>query len=278
MNQNPLSQYFRQPAVYIRLPSKGKFYPKTAIDVPESGELPVLPMTTMDEITYRTPDALFNGQAVATVIQSCLPNIKDAWQIPSMDLDTILVAIRIASFGHNLDVDTVCPACENENTYSVDLGKVLTNMAPQNYDVPLKFNDLEIYLRPMSYKELNINNMAQFEEQKAMQILSDGELTDETRNQQLTEVLKSITAITIKALATSIAAVKTPSSMVTDPEFIQEWMANSDRALFNKIRDEIIKIKQASEIQPLDIACTECSNKYHQPFTLNMTNFFGPAS
>ena len=32
----------------------------------------------IDEITFKTPDALLNGQATVDVIQSCIPNIKDA--------------------------------------------------------------------------------------------------------------------------------------------------------------------------------------------------------
>ena len=89
---NPLTQYFRQPSIYIKLPSQGNYYPAGAIEMPQNGELPVLPMTAIDEITYRTPDALFSGQAVINVIQSCIPAIKDAWAIPSIDIDTILVA------------------------------------------------------------------------------------------------------------------------------------------------------------------------------------------
>ena len=87
INANPLKQFFRQPVIYARLPSKGKFYPPGTLDMPANNELPVLPMTAIDEITYRTPDALYNGQATVDVIQSCLPNIKNAWVIPAMDMD-----------------------------------------------------------------------------------------------------------------------------------------------------------------------------------------------
>jgi hypothetical protein len=58
---NPLRQYFRQPAIYLRLPTEGKHWPSEALDMPANKELPVLPMTAIDEITYRTPDGLFNG-------------------------------------------------------------------------------------------------------------------------------------------------------------------------------------------------------------------------
>ena len=38
IEQNPLRKYFRQPKVYITLPSKGKFYPKGDIEIPETNE------------------------------------------------------------------------------------------------------------------------------------------------------------------------------------------------------------------------------------------------
>jgi hypothetical protein len=104
MSINPLTQYFRQPAIYVKLPSNGEHYTPGALTMPANRELPVYPMTAIDEITYRTPDALFNGNAVTNVIKSCIPNIVDPWAIPAMDVDTILVAIRIASYGHIMEV------------------------------------------------------------------------------------------------------------------------------------------------------------------------------
>jgi hypothetical protein len=86
MDNNPLRQFFRRPAVYFSLPSKGKDYDIDVLELPESGELPVYPMTAIDEITVRTPDALYNGSAVADLIKSCVPAIKDPWRLNSNDL------------------------------------------------------------------------------------------------------------------------------------------------------------------------------------------------
>ena len=52
-DHNPLKQYFRRPAMYLKLPSQGKFYDETVVRMPENGELPVYPMTAIDEITAR---------------------------------------------------------------------------------------------------------------------------------------------------------------------------------------------------------------------------------
>ena len=278
MNPNPLQQYFRQPAIYIRLPSQGKFYPTGSVDIPVNGELPVLPMTTLDEITYRTPDALFNGSAVTSVIESCVPGIKKAWDMPSMDIDTVLVSIRIATYGHELDISTTSPSCENEAEYAVDLRHVMDQIKSPDYEKVMQIGDLQIYFRPMSYQQMNENSMRQFEEQKLMQMLESTNDDDTARSKQLGDVLKKITEITTKALAQNIAMVKTPQAQVTEQEHINEWLSNCDRSTFVRLRNHIIEIKQQAELQPLNIKCGNCSHEYQQAFTLDMTNFFVAAS
>jgi hypothetical protein len=278
MNSNPLSQYFRQPAIFIRLPSQGKFYPANAIEHTVNGEYPVLPMTTMDEITYRTPDALFNGQAVCSVIQSCIPNIKDAWAVPNVDLDTMLVAIRIATYGNDLDINTVCPNCETETEYTMNLTQILSSIEGIDYSQSLKIGDLEIYFQPLSYKQMNENSLTQFEEQRALQSLQETATVDNESIKQLSDVLKKINGITTRAMAQSIAMVKTPTAQVTEFDHIQEWLGNCDRNMFGQIGDFIIQNKQKSELQPMHIQCSNCNHQYDQPFTLNMTDFFEDAS
>lgn len=278
MDSNPLKKYFRQPAIYIKLPSQGKFYPQGTLEMPENGEIPVLPMTTLDEVTYRTPDALFNGSAVTNVIESCVPNIKSAWSMPSTDIDTVLVAIRIATYGNDLDISTTCPSCNTEADYNVNLHNVVEKIQVPDYNGPLKLGDLEIFFRPMTYHQMNENSMAQFQDQKMLQIIEGADPTDENNIKQLGEVLKKLTLVTTKSLAQNIAMIRTPQAQVIDQDHISEWLTESDRATFGKIRDHIIKIKQSSEIQPLSLKCSNCSHEYQQSFTLDMSNFFGAAS
>ena len=73
---NPLKAFFRQPAIYLKLPSNGSFWPEDSVDFPHNRELPVYPMTAVDEIITRTPDALFNGSTITEIISSCVPNIR----------------------------------------------------------------------------------------------------------------------------------------------------------------------------------------------------------
>jgi T4 bacteriophage base plate protein len=275
---NPLKQYFRQPSIYIRLPSQGQYYPDGALDMPPNQELPVLPMTAVDEITYRTPDALFNGAAMVNVIQSCCPNIKDAWSIPAMDVDTILVGIRVASYGHSMELGSQCPKCKHDHEFSVDLRQVLDQLKTPDYTSAVRYGDLEFYFRPMTYKNLNENNQLQFEQQKVMAMMPDSEIPDADKISSITDALKRLTMITIEALCQSIGAIKTPSALVTEQEFIRELMQNCDRNVFNGVRDHIVKLKTSSELQPLKITCPECQNAYDQGMTLDMSSFFAAAS
>ena len=278
MDNNPLKQYFRQPAIYVSLPSQGEFYPEGALDRAPDNQYPVLPMTTMDEITYRTPDALFNGNAVTAVIQSCMPNIRDAWSIPACDLDTILVGIRIASYGHAMTMTTNCPGCQNTSDYELDLRSVMDRMRPPDYSAAMEVGDLELHFEPLTYRAMNESSMAQFREQKTIQVLQDQSVTDEDKVTRLGEMLKTLTAATVRALADSIKIIRTPGAQVSDKDQITEWLSNCDRAVFNRVRDHVMSVKRDSEIQPLQITCSQCQKQYEQPFTLDMSNFFAAAS
>ena len=277
LTNNPLTQYFRQPAIYIRLPSGGKFYPPGTLMMPANGELPVLPMTSVDEITYRTPDALFNGTATVNVIKSCVPSIRDPWAMPAADIDAVLVGIRIASYGHVMDLDVNCPACNTDESISVDLRAVNDTLKIGNYEKSISIGDLEFWFRPIPYKFVNDNNQMQMEQQQAMRVINS-DADDQTKLDQLNRSMMLINETTLKTIAQSISAIKTPDALVTEIEYIHEFINNCDSRLFAQLRDYVIALKQASEIKPIDLACPECKHKYTQPFTQDMASFFGTAT
>lgn len=280
MNQttNPLKHYFRQPVVYLRLPSDGQFWPMGSLDMPPNRELPVLPMTAMDEISYRTPDALFNGTAVVDVIQSCVPNIKNAWKVPSMDLNAILVAIRIASYGDTLELQTQCPKCNEISDFGLDLNAVQSSIPQPNYSASVAAGDLEVYFKPIDYEQQNTINALQFEQQKVIQMLPTSELPEEEKVKRINDALTALTQLTVQVMKNSIAAIKTPEAVVSESEFIDEFLLNCDRRLFNSIRDKAIELRESSEIPPMKAQCPHCQHDYEQPISLDSTNFFGLAS
>ena len=276
---NPLKQFFRQPAIYLSLPSDGRHWPAAALTMPENKELPVYPMTAIDEITYRTPDALFNGQAVINVIHSCVPNIKNAWEVPGIDLNAVLIAIRIASYGHEMELATKCPKCETESDFGVDLRMVLDGIREPDYSTPIQHGDLEITLMPVSYRNQNQVGLKQYEQQRSVQqIQNDPNMTDEEKIKRLNETMHLITELTIETLKYSIASIRTPDALVTEIEFIRDFLVNCDRKLYQEIRDRVIALRNSSELKPFEIVCPNCSHKHQQTLTLDQAAFFGVAS
>ncbi len=275
---NPLQQFFRQPAIYIRLPSNGQHWPPGSLDMPANGELPVYPMTAIDEITYRTPDALFNGQSTISVIQSCVPNIKNAWHMPGIDLNSVLIAIRVASYGHNMEVDSTCPSCESLGEYVTDLRRILDQMGSADYNIPIQYGDLEIYFKPLNYQQQNQSSLDQFEQQKILAAVPESDLTDDEKIARMNQALVRITEMTMELISLSIALIKTPTATVTAMEHIKEFVSNCDRKLYNAIRDRMIDLRKNSEIPNMHIQCNNCDHEYEQQMTLDMVSFFDKAS
>lgn len=273
LDNNPLKQYFRRPALHLKLPSGGVGYAPGIINFPDTGELPIYPMTAIDEITAKTPDALFNGSAVADLIKSCVPSIVDPWAVNSYDLDAILIAIKAASQGNDLEIDSQCPKCEEVSSYGVNLMGVLAGMKPGDYTKELNLGDLSIKFRPLQYREMNEASLGQFELQKMFASIT--QIQDETEKAKRSqEAVKSITEITMGILAKTIEYVKTPGTTVTDTNFIADFLKSCDNNIFVAIRDYHAKLKETTEMKPLKIQCIHCQNEYDQPFTLNASDFF----
>lgn len=280
--QNPLHKYFRQPKIYITLPSSGNFYPPGALEKTETGDYPVYSMTAKDEIVMKTPDALLNGQATVDIIQSCVPNIKDAWKIPSIDLDAILVAIRIATYGEMLDVNTVVPGLNEQKTYEADLRLVLDKLVSASFDPVCKINDdLEIRIRPLNYFEFTRNSTRSLEEQRIIQIVNDQQLTDDDKLEKFAVSFRKLTEITINMVSSGIEQVITPDGAVTDSYFIQEFVDNADKEILKIIISHLDEQKKKFNIEPFRVQSTPeeiaagAPAEFEVPIILDGSNFFG---
>ena len=274
VEHNPLKQYFRRPAIYLKLPSSGTYYDPNVIELPESGELPVYPMTAIDEITSKTPDALYNGTAMSEIIRSCIPGIKQPWNINSIDFDAVLIAIKSASGGDDLEITSTCPKCEDNGSYGISLVGLLSQLKAGSYDTPMQINDLEIKFRPLTYKEMNEASLGQFEAQRIF-VSVESEENTEVKTKKIQDALKLVTDVTMKILSQTIVYIKTASAFVDQNEYILDFLRNCDRNTYVAIRDYNTALKEQTEIKPLKIKCVACGHNYEQPFTLNTADFFG---
>ena len=271
---NPLFKHFRQPAIYLKLPTQGRFWPDDAIDIPPTGELPIYPMTVKDEITIKTPDALMNGLGVVEVVQSCCPNIKNGWKIPAADLEAILIAIRLASYGAEMDIETTCPKCNESNSNVIDLRVLLETLKISDYE-PIRIDGLKFNFKPQAFETLNNTNMMLFEQRKLIDTITNSELPDEEKTKQFNTVFPKLTEMNVLSLVHCIDSIVVDDKEVIEFNYIKEFIENCSSTVYAEIKQQIETLIKSNQPSPLDIECSECKHNYKSELNFDTSNFFG---
>lgn len=277
MSQNPLQQYFRQPKMYISLPSKGMYNKVGSIDG-DPLKVPVCSMTGGDEILMKTPDALLSGETSVRIFESCCPSIKDGWDISMLDADLILTAIRIATSGSKLSLVNQCqnPECGEFNDYDFDLSVVLDHFSKCKYDNKLVLNDLTIKIQPLSYKQNSEFSLRNFGIQQRMRQVA--ELADEEKRKAIVaELFDELRVMQTEIFTASIAAIDTDATSVTQQAFIKEWVENCDKSVFDELKAAINKNKEIWRIPKIKVGCSDCGTEAELSIELDQSNFFGNA-
>jgi hypothetical protein len=247
------------------LPSGGNFYSPGSIEMPETQELPVFAMTAKDEITFKTPDALLNGQATVDVIQSCIPSIKNAWNMPSLDLDAALIAIRIATYGEKMDVNTKVPNTLEERTYEVDLRNILD-------------------LQPLTYQQFTQSALKTFEEQRVFQLVNNDELSENEKLVRFNKSFNKLTELTVGLIIASIRQIDVGTEPVTDPAHIKEFIENAEQKFYTQITEHIEKQKQKFSVKPMTVQTEQedidkgAPETFEVPIMFDQSNFFAQKS
>lgn len=277
---NPLASFMRQPKIYIRLPSNGDYWPAGSINVSETGEYPVYSMTAKDELMLKVPDAVMSGQAVVDVIQHCIPNIKNAWQMPSIDLDVALIAIRLATYGEKMTTP-ISFGEDIEMEYTVDLRNVMDSLSNSIVWDPVVqvTDDLTVFVRPMTYKQISESALKTFETQKIMQVVNDDKLDEVEKSRLFKESFAKLTDITLGMVQSSIIKIDSSEGTTDNPKFIAEFIENVDKDIFNKIQEHLDRLREINTIKPVTVTITdEMREKGFTGDTIDVPMVFDPAT
>ena len=280
MSQNPLSKHFRQPKLYLKLPSNGAFYPAGTLKPTENMEFPVYAMTAKDEIMFKTPDALLNGQSTVNVIQSCMPNIVNGWMVPSIDIDAILIAIRIATYGDKMDLEFNIPNTKEQRGYEIQLTPLLDTITQHSYESVCVYKDFTFEVAPGNYKTFTDNALKTFEEQRLFKVINSEELSDAEKLQAFNESFTRLTDINISTIFSSVKSISVGDEVVTNSTHIKEFLDNADSDVYHAILKHIDTQRKKFQVKPFTINTTEddqargAPKSFEVPFTFDQSNFF----
>lgn len=275
---NPLTQYFRVPKLYVKLPSECRYYESNDVELSMTGEVAIYPLTALDQLLLRTPDALLNGESLTKVVKSCVPGIKDPKNLVEPDINAILLGIKVATTGTNMELDLSCPKCSHENHYEIDLTPILETATPTPNDDTVEYNDsLIVHLRPYNFVQRNLTLLNEMTYNNAIRLLqANSESEDPKRIEEASLTIDSMSRRTFSIIAQSIRCItiKSQGEQVTDRGFIEEFLAGITKEQSDVIINKIKQLNQSGIDPTHKFQCISCSHTWDQNIDFDPTSFF----
>jgi hypothetical protein len=284
MTTNPLQQFFRQPSVYLRLPTNGRWYTNDMVEMTEDRELAVYPLSAMNDIMLNTPDAMLNGQALENVIRDCAPGIKNVKKFMLPDLEALFLAIKSASNGGKMDIDRKCAKCNAENTYELNCQHLLDSATSLNdSDLTIRFgDDLIVYVTPYDFEMRQLFMKREFEEEKLFRnITAQGDAIDEiTKASMMAESVERLSKVTFNLVSRSIEKILMVKSntVVTDRDHINEWLVGITKSQAEMVMEAVDKVNKVGITKALTITCNSCGHSWEDALSFDPASFFGKRS
>jgi hypothetical protein len=280
MTKNILTKYFRKPGIYIKLPTGGKFnpeIPQTVLD-----EVGVRPMTAIDEITMKNPEALLNGEALISVIESCVPDIPNPRLLSNIDAEALYLAIQYATYGKELVHTHTCEKCKEKNDFNIDINYILNKFPELDNIEPILYDDLKIFIRPSTIESITRLSLIELEQKRIIANVSKNAGNEELENKDESKIAKTlyssfkkIASLNVDLLGNVIHKIETPDGVVDDYDMIVEFLYNVPSTVIDKINTAARKIsKRPKESSEFEFVCPECEHKQKVALEVNPVNFF----
>lgn len=249
---------FVVPTEFVELPSQGRFYPQGhPLHGKDSIELRQMTAKEEDMLTSRT--LLKKGVALDRVIASIIVDKSiDPDSLLVGDRNAIIIATRVAGYGHMYETKVSCPNCGTNQEYSFDLNQANITDGSDARDLGVKLNDngtfnvtLPVTNVDVCFRLLNGRDEKTF--------LNGMQADKKTKNE------KNIT----RQLAAIIVSLNGDSSMQAKQYFIDNVPSLDSRHLRLAYRLAAPNIDLTQQFE-----CTECSHEQEMEVPLSADFFW----
>ena len=305
--ENPLKQYYRNYETYVKLPSTplNAYSMDVLTYTSKDNEIGVRPMTGADELILKNPEALINGEAIKTIIESCCPDIHDPERLFQNDIETLMIAIRLVSFGKMMEIHATCPneECykskeenldENgqyidvnpyENLFELNLETLISSidLLTGEYTVDVSQHDdqfVRVYVRPYQYKDVVKLQKQSFEEERMIDQLNQQEgIDDVAKLQKVASTFLRIAQTSSELMSSSVykAEIYHGDQMIQDvydPEHLKDFVRNLSRQDVNNIRKKLDELHSIGVNNEFSAQCNQCGHQWTQEVSFDPANFF----
>jgi hypothetical protein len=276
---NPLEKYFRAPSTYVRLPSANSKYINDDLVTydNDNNELAVYPMTAKDEMMFRNPDALIAGNAVTSVIQSCVPGVKKPKKLLKNDIDFLLAVIKNVSY-EAYDIEVPCPKCEHINQYSLDISELVERVDQLDEVYPVNLsNGLTVFVSPFRYETTLKVLAVGFESNKFIGALTS-DADELERLHHISEIIQRMAELNQEVMVDTIIKIVSEQDGidVSDKKQIDEFLRNARRDDAELIYNEVNRISEIGLMRTMEATCQneECLHEWEAAISFDPVAFF----
>ena len=278
MMTNPLTKYYRVPKLYVPLPSRGLFYPENSMDTSVNNELAVYALSAVDQILLKTPDAMLNGETLTQIVKNCVPGIKHVNLLVEPDINTLLLAIRIATTGAAMEHECECPSCKKTQKVEINLPQFIESQSFLDNHPTITINDeLVVAIRPFNFEQRNISLLNEVAESQAINLLQqDTDIDTEHQAQKVAAIVAQMTDRLFELIAKSVISVTIVSEnkIVTDPAHILEFIKGINKSQADVIGAKIKELNKVGIDTTSNFICDSCSHTWSHQLDFDPLSFF----
>ena len=261
MSTNPLIQDLIQneafPSVTIAFPTGGRWYDKGIIsDEADPMDIEVGVLGMLAEQNYRDPWLMLSGESIPRMLKSICPSVISASDLCEIDLDAILLAARLVSYGSRLELHHICrepkkeektedkpkkkikqsmkeavevvqTLCAFENVVVVDINEhilrydVITDaIIAEKFVHKLSRVNQTVHLRPMTYgrviSQIKAGMTREKELNKMVDVQIDALVTDPDSIKQYVKIIDLASDNAIDNIAAAIHCIETTTGKMVN--------------------------------------------------------------
>jgi hypothetical protein len=220
---------------------------------------------------------LLNGYSIEQIVRSCVPGVHNPRRLPTQDMDYLLMAIKLTTYGDTMELNAKCPKCTKVTEFGISIRERLSMITPMAAEYSVRISDeIVAYLRPYDYASNTKLNLAAFEETKLFQALMNTEISDEERSRNFTASYEKIAYLNLELLAGCIMRVVVPEGIVESPDEIRDFVRNSPKQVVEAIQAKLREIAQTGLDKRVTITCDdpECNHEWTTELTFDPSHFF----
>jgi len=271
------------PHITVTLPTMGLFYDENVFkEGTDPSVLEAHPFSMWEEVHHSNPFAIMSGKATRRMINTVAPEVNDPDALCGFDVDIIMLAGRLASYGEEMKLTMTCanpepirkdPNSDNETLLTCDAKRdMVVNVKDiiNNYHIIDNIDDWQldlsngqcVYLRPSLYKDILQALKISVSQEKINQVIRRYEDLPEDKMIEMTDKsVDNLISVKLITMVSSIMCVETAdkSRKIKERELIVQWLEKLNPEYVSMIQDKLNELVQPFEkTGKVSYICDEC--------------------